>query len=41
MPRVELLEEMWEQWEGHKPTWSSEEMSLEMSIKRVKVETYE
>ena len=41
MLRVELEEEIWEQWEGHRSSWSSEEMSLDTAIKTVEVETHE
>ena len=29
-----MEEEIWEQWEGHRCRWSSEEMSLDMAIKQ-------
>ena len=34
-------EKIWEQWEERKSSCSSEEMSLDMSIKIVEVETHE
>ena len=34
-------EKIWEQWEEHKSSCTSEEMSLDMSIKIVEVETHE
>ena len=41
MTREHLEEEIREQWEGHRSSWSSEEMSIDMAILTGELETPE